>query len=363
MRTSVSRTQKTILTVSEAKRLIDTYITNVLDIRADSASTVHPHYERLWHSIKSVYAAGGKRLRPYMTLLMYQAYGGDDIEAVLPAASAQELIHQAMLAHDDIIDRDSIRYGVKNISGQYLDEYAPHADGPSEGRHFADAAAILAGDLLISEAYAQLAQSDVPTEMLHRAQSRLNEAVFHVAGGELLDTEASFYQEGAITPLTIAEQKTASYSFVGPLTMGAVLGGASDEQIGILKHLGTSVGIAYQLRDDLIGVFGDSTVTGKSTDGDIREGKRTLLIEEFLKRADDEQRARFNAIFGNPHASNGEIDEVRNLLTQTGAREAIEGFIETYKVQTTEHLAALDISAAHRDVLAQLIETSLKRDY
>ncbi len=89
--------------------------------------------------------------------------------------------------------------------------------------------------------------------------------------------------------MTIAEQKTASYSFVSPLTMGAILAGASEDQRDLLKHFGTSIGIAYQLRDDIIGIFGNEEVTGKSSEGDIKEGKRTLLIDEFYKRATEEQ--------------------------------------------------------------------------
>ncbi len=347
-----------VLTQEQAKSLVNVYSKRLFEWRTSQASSVHSNYERLWTTISTLFHSGGKRLRPFMTLLTYQAYSNKPVTNILPAAVAQELLHQAMLIHDDIIDRDTTRYHVKNVSGQYRDIYA----GTPEATHFADSSALLAGDLLLSEAHVQVALVDVSPEILTKAQDILNQEVFHVVGGELLDTEASFTNDSTIDPLTIAEQKTASYSFVGPLTMGATLAGASEEQIGLLKHFGTSVGIAFQLRDDILGIFGSQDVTGKSTEGDIREGKRTLLIDEFYKRASAEQKAQFDAIFGSKDATNEDIQTLRDLLTHSGARSAIETYIESYKQQTTDHLAELDITDDYRQQFVSLIEKSLDRE-
>ncbi|MDB5162311.1 MAG: crtE [Candidatus Saccharibacteria bacterium] len=347
-----------VLTPEQAKKLVDVYSKSLFEWRTSQASSVHGNYERLWKTISTLFTAGGKRLRPYMTLLTYQAYSHKPVTNILPAAVAQEMLHQAMLMHDDIIDRDTMRYHVKNISGQYRDIYK---DAPDAG-HFADSSAMLAGDLLISEAHIQVALADVSPEILTKAQDVLNQAVFHVIGGELLDTEASFSEDSHIDPLTILEQKTASYSFVGPLTMGATLAGASDEQIGLLKHFGTSIGIAYQLRDDILGIFGNQEITGKSTEGDLREKKRTLLIDEFYKRASDEQRAQFDAIFGSKDATTEDIQTLRDLLTHSGARSAIEAYIESYKQQTIEHMDELAITDDYRQQFVTLIEKSLDRE-
>lgn len=351
-----------VLRLEETRDRIDTHLEQIIAARAKAAGDVHAHYKHLWESMRHLYNAGGKRLRPYATLLMYQAYGGTNVDDVLSAALAQELIHQSMLMHDDIIDRDTIRYGVKNISGQYVDTYASELTDTQTRRHFADSAAMLGGDLLIAESFLELAKANVTADILYKAQSCLHRAIFYVVGGELLDTEASFYPAGTIDPLTIAKQKTASYSFVGPLTMGAILAGASDDQLAILTSLGETVGIAYQLRDDLIGVFGDSSETGKSTDGDIREGKQTLLIEEFFKRANPEQRERFTALFGKEDASDEAICEARSLLVESGAKEAIELFIDVYKQQADNLIASLAIPELHRRQLIHFIETSLERD-
>lgn len=362
MADTLRQLHNSVLSTETAKQLVDDYISSVLAERISQAGEVHPHYERLWQTMSALFNAGGKRLRPYMILLMYQAYSQKQVTNALPAAAAQELIHQSMLIHDDIIDRDTFRYHIKNISGQYDDIYADLIKNPAERRHFADSSALLAGDLLISEAHMQIARLDVDSTLFDQVHRLFSQSVFHVAGGELIDTEASFEKEGVIDPLTVAEQKTASYSFVGPLLIGAVLGGASESQQHILKHLGTSVGIAYQLRDDLIGVFGDSDTTGKSTDGDIREGKRTVLIDEFYKRATDQQKAEFEKTFGNSKATREAISEARQLLEATGAKDAIEGYINNYKKETTQSLEALTISSEHKAMLESLITASLERN-
>jgi geranylgeranyl diphosphate synthase type II len=362
MRDPLIKTDVPVLTSNHAKELVDEYLSSVLSERVAQAAGVHPHYERLWQAITRLYTAGGKRLRPYMILLMYQAYSQKPVEHALPAAAAQELLHQSILIHDDIIDRDTIRYHIKNISGQYDDTYKDLISDNTIRRHFADSSALLAGDLLISEAHMQITRLDIDKKLFDEIHHLMSQSVFHVAGGELLDTEASFEKLGVIDPLTVAEQKTASYSFVGPLMIGAVLGGATEDQQNILKHLGTSVGIAYQLRDDLIGLFGDADTTGKSTDGDIREGKHTVLIEEFYKRADDAQKEQFMKIFGNHNADSSTIDIARQLLEKSGAREVIEGYIDNYMNETTQSLEALEISDDHKAMLSSLISASLKRD-
>ncbi|MFZ3010069.1 MAG: polyprenyl synthetase family protein [Candidatus Microsaccharimonas sp.] len=342
--------------IGEAKSLIDTYISQLLDERIRKARQVSPHYEALWQAINNLYQAGGKRLRPYMTLLTYTAFGGEQATNILPAAAAQELLHQAMLIHDDIIDRDTIRYNVKNITGQFEDVYKGFLKETTERRHFAESVAILAGDLLISEAHLQVSKVDADIQWI------LSDAMFHVIGGELLDTEASFRIPNDIDPLMIATQKTASYSFVGPLVMGATLAKASDEQISLLRDIGNTVGIAFQQRDDIIGVFGDEMATGKSSDGDIREGKQTLLINEFYKRANNDQKAQFDNVFGHQTSTKAQIERSKMLLIETGTKAVIESSISRYQSIVIKQILRLDINNEYRDMFVDLVNKSLERD-
>lgn len=144
--------------------------------------------------------------------------------------------------------------------------------------------------------------------------------------------------------------------------MGATLAGASLDERDKLKILGEELGVAFQLRDDIIGIFGDSTVTGKSTDGDIREGKRTLLIEEFQNRATDEQRAQFNSLFGQHDLSDEGVETVRALLVESGAKDAIEQIVQNYHAKTLSIVDTLDVDEWAKEAFQTLISLCLKRD-
>lgn len=342
--------------------MIDQFLLPLLTQRTSEARSISPHYETLWQDIQSLYTAGGKRLRSYITLLTFESYSDRPVETILPAAAAQELLHLAMLIHDDIIDRDDIRYGVKNIARGYLDHYEEIIKDIVDRRHYANSAAILAGDLLISEASILVTETQTDKTTLIKTQRLLSGAVFQVIGGELLDTEAAFRGIDAASPLSIAEQKTASYSFVNPLLMGATLAQVAPDQLEVLQTFGEQLGVAYQLRDDIIGLFGDKEVTGKSVSSDILEGKQTLLIEEFYKRADETQRITFDALFGQRTLKADEIKTVKSLIVETGAKDAVEQLITAYHEHTNKLVDEFSVDDAHKAAFSDLISICLKRD-
>jgi geranylgeranyl diphosphate synthase type II len=278
------------------------------------------------------------------------------VEPVLPAALAQELLHIAVLAHDDIIDRDHIRYGVKNINGQYDEKYKIYISDSGERLHFANSAAILAGDLLIAEAFSAIGRCQVDAALIAKAQTLLSETIFRVVGGELLDTESAFRTDRKTNSLMIAEQKTASYSLVSPLVMGAILAGASPDAIRGLADFGLALGIAYQLQDDLLGVFGDEAVTGKSTSGDIIEGKYTYLIEQFFRLADQNQKEQFGAVFKNQTTSPAEIAAAKELLIVSGAQSAVSAAIANYAETAKTKLDELSMNNETRAAFTALID-------
>ena len=346
-----------------AKQLTDDYIKAYCQRRSSEAFELGPSYVRLWQSIENLILAGGKRLRPYMVLMTYQAYHPEgQLSDVLPAAVAQEIIHSAMLIHDDIIDRDATRYGVPNVSGQYDEHYRPYISNDAERSHMSLSAALLAGDALISDAHRLIRKTVRPTELVDQAEEILNEAIFEVIGGELFDTEIAFLPKGSISVDAISQYKTASYSFVGPLTTGAILAQAPEHDINTLKEFSVIIGVGYQLRDDLLGTFGNEATTGKSTSGDIREGKRTYLIEEFERRATTEQSAQFFNIFHRAEATPQEIETAKTLLVDSGARAAVEAMINQKYAHALEKVAQLSLSIEQKKVYETLIERCLNRE-
>jgi len=358
----IDTSRKTVLAPADSKIMVDDFLAPLLQQLTEDARRISPHYETLWQDIQNLYFAGGKRLRSYMTFLTYEAFSDTPVASILPAAAAQELLHIAMLVHDDIIDRDDTRYGVKNIARQYLDHYEELIDDPEDRRHYSSSAAILAGDLLITQSYILIAETQVEPAIVLKTQKLLAHATFRVIGGELLDTEAAFRGADSADPLLIAEQKTASYSFVSPFLIGATLAEVSPIQRNILEKLGEQLGIAYQLRDDILGVFGNKAKTGKSVDGDIKEGKRTLLIAEFYKLATESQLEEFSLLFGKHDATESEIKRAKMLLIDSGAKASVENLIMAYSEYTHELLGSLDIDKIHYDAFSHLIDLCVKRD-
>lgn len=352
-----------VITLATAKTQIDTELARYSAQRMRDAERIGPSYVRLRESIDALVRVGGKRLRPYMVLATHQAYAPEDpSDDILPAAMAQELIHLAMLVHDDIIDRDLIRYGIPNVAGYYEKYYEAHIPRLAERRHAALSAALLAGDALLADAHQIIRESKQTSERVQRAADILSQSIFDVIGGELLDTEVGILPKDSIDPLAVAEHKTSSYSFVGPLTTGAVLAGAPEHDISLLRQLGKHLGIGYQLKDDLLGVFGDKQKTGKSTTTDITEGKRTFMVREFERIASEEQQADFFAIFHREDAGEREIAQVRLLLIESGAEQATIDAIQHHRSQSEQIITQLNIDEPHKEALRSLVELCMIRE-
>jgi len=347
--------------LADVQTLVQDALREFFNDRCEAARQIDPHYHTLWQSLSSLGLSGGKRIRPYIIMLTYQGLTDDPVESILPIAVSQELLHLAMLIHDDIVDRDSIRYGVPNISGRYEEYYSPFLKDPDERRHFADGSALIAGDLIISSAYAYVLGSNLKAEKKSLAQRILTDAIFNVTAGQLLDTEATFRPFSDSDALKISMYKTATYSFIGPLTIAARLAGATAMTIDSLTQLGRYLGIAYQVTDDVLGVFGDETTTGKSASGDLREGKHTYLIEQFYLLADSEQRTKFNALFGKGDLTSQEAEILRTLLIATGARQRAEELAVEYAQKAQQILANIGLKEPQKRALSELIDLCTTR--
>jgi len=328
----------------------------------ERAATLHASYGRLWAAMHANHRAGGKRLRPYVTMLAYWGLGGTHYARVLPAAAALELLHASLLAHDDIIDRDYVRHGVPNIAGQYQAIY--RADGLTAAQitHYADGAALLGGDLLLAGAHQLINRSALLGEQKSQALELLGEAMFVVAGGELLDTEAAFLTHEGTSSLQIAQLKTAHYSFVTAFSLGATLAGAEPAVVQRLARAGRAIGVAFQLADDLLGVFGDEAVTGKSTINDLAEGKRTYLIERALAQTDAAGQQLLRSTLGNPQAPPADILATKALLVDCGAKADTEAVIVREHAHALQLLADIPLNPAAQQSLRQLLDQLAQRE-
>lgn len=343
--------------LSATKQAVDAYIMDRIHDRVAQASVVHPRYERLWREIARIYQAGGKRMRPYLTVVGY----GELDKAIVPVAAAQELLHVAMLVHDDIIDQDTVRHSQATVNGAYETDYASLLPA-QQSTHYANSVALLAGDALLSEAYHLVQSTPFSSSVIRQLSERLSRSVFEVIGGELIDVEAGFIMTEKFDPMTIYRYKTASYSLVGPLVSGALCAEVDETTRGILQKFGAQCGIAFQLQDDLIGMFGDEATTGKPADTDLREGKRTVLIAEHQAMMSDEQATRFAEWFGVRDAPGQALRQLKQDIDSSGARQKTEATAQQYFAQARATLAKLQ-HGFRRDELEQFVDHLQGRRY
>ncbi len=339
---------------------VDVYLKSYLSKSIQSARAIDASYERLWQTIEKVAMSGGKRMRPYLTNLAYHLEPGNDAKQVLPVAVAHELLHTAILMHDDIIDRDIIRHGSKNVTGIYSDLYQKHTK--QDSLHYANSAAVLSGDLLIAAAYTLVFQSNFENMKKLGALEIMSRSIFDVVGGELMDVESSFILDYFYDPMVVYQYKTSSYSFVGPLVSGALLGGSSQKNQDALRTYGQNLGIAFQLVDDLIGVFGSESKTGKSTASDLEEGKQTYLVKTFYEQASNQQKKLFNNLFAKPNTDSATVQTMRVLLIESGAKEKSIEAIQQYSQKAKQAISNFPDSSSKKELLG-LVDFLITRDY
>lgn len=302
---------------------------------------------------------GGKRLRPHLVLLAHDALGGDDNASAVVVAAAFEILHSALLIHDDVLDGDLVRRGRPNLAGAFADSALDRGLDARAAAAWGAASGLLAGDLLLSGVHALVARIDSPARpAIHEL---VDEAVGVTAAGEhddvalalgVVPTEATGIRR-------MTEQKTAAYSFAAPLRAGAMLAGADRETSGSLSRIGVTLGLIYQLRDDVLGVFGAEERTGKSARGDLREGKRTLLV---AFAADTAPWREVSHLFGRRTLSGREAARLRSALVTSGALAAVEELLIDLRARVDEDIEASGLPHGLRRELHGIAQRCAERD-
>ncbi|MFO8073036.1 MAG: polyprenyl synthetase family protein [Polyangia bacterium] len=291
----------------------------------------------------------GKRLRAVLLVCGAALFDrdADRKAAVIDAAAALELLHTYFLIHDDIMDEDATRRGGPSAHVAL----ARQTGDDKLGRDLA----ILAGDLAVA-LHEQLVAGLEVDEARRRTTARVfSEMHFDVVHGQTLD------MLGGSDAEEVASRKTASYTTVGPLVAGAALAGAGEERFSQLAELARPLGVAFQLRDDLLGVFGLPEVTGKPVGTDLRLGKRTYVIQEALRRASAKCAATIESVLGDGSAPASAIGEVGALLEEIGARSACEERIERLVGGALERLESESYLDEGKRLLAHVGERLARR--
>ena len=310
---------------------------------------------------------GGKRLRPLFAYWGYRAVtpGPEDplTDEALRLFAALEMLHACALVHDDVIDDSATRRGMPTVHVHFTDV---HRDRGWHGspEQFGRSAAILLGDLSLVWADDIVAAADLPADGRHRVQRVWSDIRTEVLGGQYLDivAEASG-AESIASAMNVNTYKTASYTVSRPLQLGAAAAADRPEVQAAFYELGTDLGVAFQLRDDVLGVFGDPAVTGKPSGDDLRSGKRTVLLAEAVERAErtDPAAARLLRSSVGTDLSDTQVRELCSAIESVGALAAVEGHIDTLTRRALTALEQAPINAPAKAGLTELAGLSANR--
>ncbi|MET0727508.1 MAG: isopentenyl-diphosphate Delta-isomerase [Acidimicrobiales bacterium] len=337
--------------------LLDGFLTS----RAHEVLRLDPSLAEVTGAIRALVDAGGKRLRPAFVYWGHRATGGPHDEQVLRPAAAVELLHTFALLHDDVMDRSATRRG--RPSAQVSLAARHEAEGLlGERGWFGTSAAILAGDLAYVWADEMLDSTDLPADALARARRVFSDLRTEVIAGQYLDlrlgSDPAADEQGA---LHVALLKSARYTVTRPLLLGAALadaaGAASVEPA--LRTYGDAVGLGFQLRDDILGLFGDPAETGKGCLDDLREGKRTLLMLRALRLAHGPGRDVLRHSLGNPSLDEACADRVRDVVAGCGALASVEALLAAQQELAADALPSIPEPA--RGALEDLADLAVRR--
>jgi geranylgeranyl diphosphate synthase type I len=331
---------------------------SLLDVEQERWAAVDRQLREPLASLRAVVAGGGKRLRPAFCTWGFVAAGGSsDDPAVVDAGAAIELVHTMAIVHDDIMDGSDRRRGVPCLHIDWADRHRRHG-WRGEPRRFGDGAAILMGDLAF--VYADRLLQAAPDE----AQAVFTELRLEVNAGQLLDLLGT--ASGAATPEqahTICVYKSGKYTVERPLHLGAALAGGLERLAGPFTAYGIPLGEAFQLRDDLLGAFGDSSRLGKGVGEDVREGKPTALFATAMARAAGPGAELLRLRYGAPDLADDEVDDILAIIDATGARAEVERSVETLVEQAMGALVGVDLGGGAREELVALAAFVAGRDH
>ncbi len=294
---------------------------------------------------------GGKRIRACLVALGYSIFKGfDNSDSIFFPSLSYELFQTGILAHDDIIDNSDYR------------RFKPSMHKDLGEGHDGISKSICVGDLGIIAAIEILQKSTFDDSTKLKAISHQNKVFSETIAGELKDIEFSYADKANEADiLSMYRLKTAQYTVSGPLVLGAILAGADEKQIKLLSDYGDSVGICFQIKDDILGLFGSEKELGKSILSDMCEGKKTVLVSHFDSNASENSKETFYSVYGKETSTEDELSLVRKLITDCGSLKYAEDMCIKYVNDAILILEKMDINAEGKKLLLDLLKYMTSR--
>ena len=303
----------------------------------------------------------GKRLRPAFAYWGYRGAGGPDSDAVVSCLAALEFVQASALIHDDLMDRSDTRRGEPAIHRRFAAAHRA-AGWAGDPESFGESAAILLGDLCLVWSDELLHGSGLDPAMVERARPVFDEMRTEVTIGQYLDVLAQATRDTSVDRASkVARYKSAKYTVERPLLLGAALADAPAAIRTAYRGYGLPLGEAFQLRDDVLGVFGDPGQTGKPAGDDLREGKRTYLVAAAFEATDAAGRELLTRRLGDPELDAAGVDELREVITSSGALDRTERRIATLTDTALAALVGVELEPEAREVLVDLAVVATRR--
>ena len=274
---------------------------------------------------------GGKRLRPALVVCGYKLFGKEVPDEVITVSLGVEFMHAFLLIHDDIMDESSMRRGRATVHKFYEQEYRQYHYQNGGPIRFGRGAAILAGDLIQFLAFDLFLQSNLAPELKIRVMAKISSTIKATIFGQALDIHLE--AKGIATFQEILKMyylKTAEYSFECPLQIGAQLAGGTEKDMKIISSYAIPLGTAFQIQDDILGVFGNERETGKKKGDDIKQGKQTVLVAKAFEKGSKADRIKIQALLGKKDLQDHELQEFQHILEKTGTLAYVKSLSKRY---------------------------------
>jgi len=304
---------------------------------------------------------GGKNIRGSLTRLGYECFGGKDEKAILKASLLVEIAHAFALIHDDIMDQDSLRRGQPTIHVQYENLHQQrYREG--ESHHYGSCMALNLGDVGFILSHLILTESDFSPEIKIKVLRCFDQVLLGTVFGQAIDI--SYEHQNRVTEedvMRVHHYKTAKYTVTGPLQYGALFAGADEKEIEKIEKYGLPVGIAFQLRDDELGLFSDEKTLGKPIGGDVKENKNTILHLKTLKQAKGKDKDFIKRAYGNKDLTKRDLERVRKITQETGALKYSQKMARDLVEKGKKYVPQITSDPELQDTLYNLADFMVKR--
>ncbi len=350
----------------EFDKLLNTYkneVDNELNSYFDSLETeeLGDLGKKIIEDLREFTLRGGKRIRAILVIFGYKAFNGKKNKEILKAAIAVELMQSFLLIHDDIIDCDEKRRGKPTLHKLYENNFSDLSKNPPK---LGIDMAIIAGNIASALGQEIIQNTRFEDSVKLKAIKIFNQAIVKTCVGEALDVISAHKKDSNESEIELIQRlKTSTYTFESPLMLGAAFAGADNLRIEELRNFAAPIGEAFQIQDDIIGIFGSEEKIGKPVGNDIREGKKTLLFTEAIKKASNKEKDFLRYVLGNSKIKEDDIIKVKEIIDKTGSLDYSNKKIEVLISSGLKRLDKLEINEEAKNFFRGISNYILRREY